>query len=760
MPKVRVTPIIGLPQFNGWSQVVESPPHSSVKAVLSVAIEGNQAGNVGRDIANFFSAQVIQTLEEFHSLLEEVINQAIENEVRILCAAGFFAGDHCAYATFNGAVLLRRSDKIGTILSSGNQLKLITGQVSTQDVVVFSTLPSARFFSEIEIKFTQGYDVDTIVTSVVPGLHAEENSSLSSLAFVTFDDTQSEPVHLNHTAVVSQPIREKSSSQKYSFSKTVQTNSPDISGKDSPQKPTESHAETSSEPFSVQVPQSDSDEGHTTFEEKQMTASISSDTEAVVDSLTASLEEPITQPETKVIDIGEIISKFISKIGAVFALFFSLLSRVGKKVLPIVKKFGSVSISKIRATVTTSEGGASKAASMKTMLVETGSTFKSLLPNRDVYIETSNSKKLRNIRLAVLSISILVVLGVVAFILLSKRTAERESAQSAVAPFVERVKSAEQLAESDPVSARNDVQSVLREVEDLQSQYEADSIGFEIISTERAKIEALYSDISGLDALQELPIFYDLRLVSSDFVASKVLMDGTKLFFFDTEQKTAISLETTSKKAAKQTIPVEAFVDAALLGGNPLVLTDNGIGRAIFTDEGLDYNEVIADGDSNRLATLLATYDPYLYVVNPEKRNIYRYAETEDGFSDPIGWIQEIARGLEFSSISSIAIDGDVWLGTKSGGIYKFTRGRVQDFEIRGLQVPFESTVLVHTSDASDKLYILEAQKNRIVVLQKNGDFIQEISNTSLGSVTDIVVNDSGTSLFAISGSVLFKIDL
>lgn len=757
MPKVRVTPIIGLPQFNGWSQVVESPPHSSVKTVLSVAIEGNQAGNIGRDIANYFSSQVVQTLEEFHILLEEIIDQATENESRILCSAGFFSGDDCAYATFNGAVLLKRADKIGTILSSGNQLKLITGHVGLQDVVIFSTLPSARFFSEIEIKFTQGYDVDTIVTSVVPGLHAEANSSLSSLAFVTFSKAVS-TVGSNDSefpdAVVVQDFqsrqeRPQQSTNKLWFSpQSTKTNAAESIQTDD--EISESHAPL--QRSSIEVDETVSPRNGTTESEEKHPAE-----ESVVGTLTASLEDPIV-PAAQQRDFGALATAGISAFG-------SLISQLLKGIQTFVRilgpklKYGlqesknlfrklAAAVSKRKDVSTPAQDGTS----------QTGKTFRNLLPNSDVYIETANSKRVRNIRLLVVGVSIALLAALLFFVVTSKRNAEREAATSLLQPYIERVAAAEELAKIDPVTARDEVQNVLREVENVQAEYDQNSLTYEILSSEREKIQELYTAISGLDALQELPIFYDLRLVSSDFIASKVLMHEDILYFFDIEQKTAISLDRQTKQAAKREIPVDSFIDVSLLAEDSLILTTEGIGRATFLEDSLEYSEAIAAGDSNRSATLLATYDPYVYVVNPEKRNIYRYAQSEDSFSDPIGWIQEIARGLDFATISSIAIDGDVWLGTKDGSIYKFTRGRVQDFEIRGLQKPFESTVLVHTSDTVDRLYILEAQNNRIVILQKNGDFIKEISNTSLGSVTDIVVNSDGTYLYAISGSVVFEL--
>jgi hypothetical protein len=52
-------------------------------------------------------------------------------------------------------------------------------------------------------------------------------------------------------------------------------------------------------------------------------------------------------------------------------------------------------------------------------------------------------------------------------------------------------------------------------------------------------------------------------------------------------------------------------------------------------------------------------FNTYLYVFNPQERNIYRYLQNAEGLSDPIGWLTD-KQGLEFDTITSMAIDGDV----------------------------------------------------------------------------------------------------
>ena len=711
MPNIRVTPVIGLPQFNGWSQVVESPPHSSVRSILSIAIEGVHAGNVGRDIANYFSSQVVQTLEEFHVILEEVITQATENEVRVLCSAGFFSQQSCAYATYNGAILLKRGKKVGTILSSSNQLKLIAGTYTPQDVVVFSTVSGSHFFAEIEQKFEQGFDADTIVTSIVPGLHAQKNSSLSSLAFVSFVERDTTTVVLTDR---------------------------DAARIDEPEEPNHSDQDVAAV---SEVPLSQNKKMGTEEVEIQPTALRTDQLKAdgVAKQLSESLEAPLAvgattkQPTNKKLFLKKIFS-------SIKAIFKSIV----RYALAIAMRIGSG----LNLLFSLSKTGLTKVPSLA-----------SFFPGKDVYIQSSVHKRQRAIKIIIFTIVLVLIAGVVSFLIISKRAAERERAKETLAPYLEQAEIAQQQVGDDPVAARNQLQSILNELDVLSEEHTDEALFLAELTLQKDRLSAIYENISGLDEVKDLPIFYDLRLVSSDFVASQMARIGDVIYFLDPEQKTLVQLTTSNKKVAKYELPVTAVVGLVDFEDTILLLGE-GISSLVFEDNGIAVVQEIPEGDSNRAATLFASYETYVYVVNPEKRNIYRYAQNNDGFSEPIGWVQEVARGLDFKDIASVAIDGDVWLGTKAGQLFKFTRGIVQDFTINGMQTAFESSLLVHTTLDSERLYVLEAQKNRLVILNKNGDFVREITSPSLGSVTDIVVDEAQGKVFAASGSVVFEVVL
>jgi len=57
-------------------------------------------------------------------------------------------------------------------------------------------------------------------------------------------------------------------------------------------------------------------------------------------------------------------------------------------------------------------------------------------------------------------------------------------------------------------------------------------------------------------------------------------------------------------------------------------------------------------------------------------------------------------------------------------------------------------------------IYVLEADKNRIVIFSKDGEFKREIKSVSLSTVGAIVASEVQNKIFAVSGSIIFEIPI
>ncbi len=683
MPSVRVTPVVGLPQFDGWSQVIESTSGTFGSLVFSLAIEGSHAGNVGRDLTTHITQASIYSFEEFYQLIEEVITISNENDVRVLLAAGCFTKSTCAYATYNGAVLLKRNRKVGRVLYSANQPKMITGLFGDQDVVVLSSLSSAHFFNEIEQKMTLGFDVDTIVTSIVPGVHSESNSSLSALAFVIYHD---------------------------GFEVVL-------------------HGESPEDEFVFA--------GDDRVENMNDVAVATSVSQELVDSLDATIDPSgENQKRHKSQKSGEIFKQIISILKLLYKYLLKSVTWLFKTVQKIVVR--------TRGMLKRKQPHVKSVAFLTKIL------------SRDTYIETSVEKK-RKVLIGLAVVIAVLIIGLLGWVIRSRAQTKADAQlQSLLQPIDQIVATAQTQLASDPVIARDTLKRALALYTQVAAEYKKDSREAKVLAVTIAQTQAAYENISGLEELAQLTTFYDLRLVNSSFISKQAVFTGDTFYFLDSEAKTFIQLEKNTKKVAEFDLPtLPTVVDMAPFDAKMFFL---GGGISAWKSES-KVDTLLEVGDSNRAAVLMGTYQNFVYVVNPEKRNVYRYSVKDDKFSEPVGWMQ-VTKGLQYDTIHSIAIDGDVWIGTKNGEVRKFSKGSEQDFAIRGLTNAFSSSLILATTLESKNLYILEPDSNRIVIVSKDGDFLKQITNVALGTATDVLVDERQSALYVVSGSIIFEIPL
>lgn len=728
MLRLKVTPIVGLPQFTGWSQVAESTASVSVRLIVVYAISGKHAGNVGRDISEKVADFYYYDAQQFHEFLQQLVSYAHTNECKMYFSCAVLGKQKSIFATYGGSIFLKRGEKSGKILTSDYEVKIVEGNYLPDDVFVLTTLQADQFLSEIQLKFQQGYDTDIIITSVVPGLHAQEDSSLSALVFINKDEDNTELLEQlkesetpfiaieDEAALEDEASSKANNGYEEAFSQNVE-GEPGYSD-----SYTENGTDDSSFPSGVST-------SSTVGAEKQGLAEIQVEV--------GSVETP----------------RFLQKVSSTMEPVFGMLQKKGflilrwlvrflkRLILRLWLFFRSVDFSQMLVTVKHI-----KSKGLQSVLKKQKVSESELRPRR------SKVKLLVVIGIVFLSLA---VIGIFKY----QRNVEVERIQALLVPIQAEVVVAQQQAVSDPISARMLVNQAIEKITQLEEEQEKSSAR-NLITTEKQSILTYLQSISGREELQDLGAFYDLRLAKSDFIASGIDIFETSLLVYDKELRQVLLLDIDSKKVAVRDFSDRADFDSAvLLDGFTYVLSDGVYKYENSFDEQAELEVVREVGDSNKVATLLDAYDRYVYVINPEKRNIFRYAQTDEGYSEPVGWMKS-ATGVQYDDILTIAVDGDVWLTTNDGQVKKFTSGREETLSLRGLEIPFSSDIYAYTNENLEKLYVLDPSNNRIVFFEKDGTFVKEIKSVSFGAANGLAVSEALGRIFVISGSVVYEVGL
>ena len=171
-----------------------------------------------------------------------------------------------------------------------------------------------------------------------------------------------------------------------------------------------------------------------------------------------------------------------------------------------------------------------------------------------------------------------------------------------------------------------------------------------------------------------------------------------------------------------------------------LNISDNSITEYSIEDSELDKNSIAFDTYLNR---------DKLYLLNPEKNNIYTRDKGLGGSSypQPQTWISDNSN---IDKASDIYIDGDIYILFNNGKIEKFRSGEKQDYP--QISINPESANFSKILEKDGYFYIFDTNSKRLAIIKKDdgslmGQYIFENLNNpidySLGEGGDIFILDN-----------------
>jgi hypothetical protein len=377
--------------------------------------------------------------------------------------------------------------------------------------------------------------------------------------------------------------------------------------------------------------------------------------------------------------------------------------------------------------------------------------------SQDIYVRRQKRRSLGKILIIVVAI-LFAAGGVFAFVR-NHQAEQRKQLLAVIQPYEIRFGTARDEARQNPVIARQHTEELIADLETQTQSKETPKFIAEALTVQLEKVRTFYDSISGQEEFPELQPYYDLRLVQSNFLASKIDITADTLFFLDSGQRRILALNIERKQPT--ILPIGEYPDirAVIADDKYLYFLAQGLFR--FTLSGTDVANIVENADDIiNSSQSLGVFGSYVYVLNKPQNNIFRYTTNDDQLdSKPTAWIQP-GQGIDLNTVQSFAIDGDIWLATQSGEIKKLTSGREVEFTVTGLKEAFSSPITLFTKPDLANLYVLEPEKSRVVVLNKKGEFLKEVKSSSLAGSTAVVASEKSQKAFALSGSLVFEIGL
>ncbi len=108
----------------------------------------------------------------------------------------------------------------------------------------------------------------------------------------------------------------------------------------------------------------------------------------------------------------------------------------------------------------------------------------------------------------------------------------------------------------------------------------------------------------------------------------------------------------------------------------------------------------------------------------------------------------------------SFSIDGSVWILEDNGEIVKFTKGKREAYEIKGLLAPFSTNSQIYTDVDYSNLYILDVKNQRVVALSKKGEYQNQYEWNEFENATSFAIDEKNKKGYVVVNDALNSFDL
>ena len=251
--------------------------------------------------------------------------------------------------------------------------------------------------------------------------------------------------------------------------------------------------------------------------------------------------------------------------------------------------------------------------------------------------------------------------------------------------------------------------------------------------------------------------FFELNLVKTQGEGDFMSLYKDALAIVDIKNKALYTL-TIGTKASRIVAGGEELVKAkavAVHGEDIFVLGDQIY--AVNVNSKSLQPVIAADGQWGKLLQIIA-YAGNIYLLDTDKNQVWKYPRIETGFGSLQKYLLADAL-VDFNDASSMAIDGSVWI-THNGQILKFTLGEQEVRQISGLDEDLGSTLDIYLDDTTSNSYVHDISKKRIVVFDKDGEYLAQYHWSQDLNVSDFVASEVLKKILLLSRGTIYAIEL
>ncbi|MCH8049301.1 hypothetical protein IH979_01150 [Patescibacteria group bacterium] len=361
-------------------------------------------------------------------------------------------------------------------------------------------------------------------------------------------------------------------------------------------------------------------------------------------------------------------------------------------------------------------------------------------------------KTSKYIALGVLVVLVLLI-GSISIIGSSKDKQEAEMAFQTIVSRIEEKKNAAEasLIYQDDEQAR----TILTEAVALLETLSADSKSREAdIQRLKDELNTVFATLRGMTEVSP-SLLADLGLQDEGAVLTSAVevgaviyavTDGLALYRFNDLEQILTLEDSTLGSIGKVVISTEA--------GNDFLFVDENkrLGRANLTNNTL--NPIVSGTESLQSVEDIKVYNDNVYALTAQGQQIVKMRPQGDGYDAGTPWTT--SRDSDISSARSLAIDGDIYVLT-ANSIVKFATGSERPFILDTVDPGLTNPTSIWTDIASNYLYVLDPPERRVIVFEKDGNFVTQFVSEEFHNAIAMIVREDKKTIIVVTTTKLFS---
>lgn len=337
--------------------------------------------------------------------------------------------------------------------------------------------------------------------------------------------------------------------------------------------------------------------------------------------------------------------------------------------------------------------------------------------------------------------------------------------------------------EADIQSYKNKVQAIQNKKNKAQAEliYDKNKKALSLLKEAQNLTEKLPQDLSSRKDLtsktklqqkviKEMNKVKKIEKVSSSPIAeineknNNLISTDNKLITFgkESDKFDVVEINSNSKTTKKHSTFPSIRLAASSKEDNSVIFQTKDNSAVKMKGDSLEMSkqEIFYPNDDIDIADI-STYAGNLYVLDKKNQQIYKHTPIQEGFSKGTAWLNaSTAKAVDLSNATSIAIDGNIYVLTKSGQIFKFFKGNRENLEIETINPKLTNTTQLWTNSEADHLYLLEPENNRLVVLNKEGKLIKQIKSDKWKNTKSMVIKEKQDKGYVLNGDKIYEFSL